>query len=106
MPLLLYLSVSKWCFNILLIMFCVQKATLSCMFLKSLVICLTSFLQYVKVILWWLGSFCMFSFVVMIVVSQVDLCYIHFSLVFFYGVFFLVLIFLLLDTCVTDLVGI
>jgi hypothetical protein len=60
-----YLSVSKWCFNILLIVFCVQKATLTCVFLKSLVICLTSFLQYVKVahfVLWCLGSSCTFCF--------------------------------------------
>jgi hypothetical protein len=65
MPLVLYLSVCAWCFNTLLIVFCVWKATLSCVFLKSLVICLTSFPQYVNVahfVLWCFGSSCMFCF--------------------------------------------
>jgi hypothetical protein len=65
MLLLLYLSVCAWCFNMLLIVFCVWQATLNCMFLKSLVICLTSFPQYVKVahfVLWCFGSLCMFCF--------------------------------------------
>jgi hypothetical protein len=65
MPLLLYLSLCKWCFNVLLILFYVRKATLSCVFLKSLVICLTYFPQYVKVahfVLWCSGSSCMFCF--------------------------------------------
>jgi hypothetical protein len=84
MLLLLHLSVCKWCFNILFIMFCVQKATLSCVFLKSLVICLTSFPQHVKVahfVLWCLSHCVCFVFVVVIVRSQVGLCYICFLVV-------------------------
>jgi hypothetical protein len=48
MPLLLYFSVSVCCFSMLLIVFFVQKAILSCVFLNNFVICLTSFPQYVK----------------------------------------------------------
>jgi hypothetical protein len=64
-PLLLYLSVCVLCFNMLLIVFFVRNATLICVFLKSLVICLTSFPHYVKVahfVFRWFGSSCIFCF--------------------------------------------
>jgi hypothetical protein len=56
MPLLLYLSVCAWGFNIFCIVFCVRKAIFIRVSWKSLVILLTSLPLYVKVthfIFWW-----------------------------------------------------
>jgi hypothetical protein len=84
-PLLLYLSVCVvLCFNMSLIVFFVWNTTLIYVFLKSLVICLTSFPQYVNVAHFFLCVLVLqvyFVSVVVIVIYQVDMCYIRFSVV-------------------------
>jgi hypothetical protein len=74
----IYLSVrdvSIYCW----LCFC-AKSSVICVFLKNLIICLTSFPQYVKLthfVLWCFGSSWLFCFCGVIVVSQVSLCYIR-----------------------------
>jgi hypothetical protein len=65
MPLMLCLSVCVWCFNMFWIVFCMRKATCVRVFLKSLIIHLTSLPQNVKVThfgMWCLGLVCLFCF--------------------------------------------
>jgi hypothetical protein len=89
--LLLYLHICVGCFNIFFIVFRVRKPTFIPMFLKSLVICLTSLPQYVNVshfVFWCLGSACMLCFYSCVVFFQLCLCNTRSFVICFNGDFF------------------
>jgi hypothetical protein len=88
--------------------FCTKRYSI-CV-LKSYVVCLTSFTQYVKVVgFFFFGVMVLhvcFVFVVVIVIYQVDLNNIRFSVIYFIEFFPFVLISIELDMCVTSLIDI
>jgi hypothetical protein len=77
-------------FYLFYLVFCVRKAIFILVFLKILVIRLTSLPQYANVayiFLWCWGSVCMFCFVVVEVIFRLRLCYMRYFVVIFLIVF-------------------